>query len=131
GEPVRRIADRHRGAPVPAAVVCARGRHCRTRRGCGERDIGSGEPARRAGRTAVAGKERTAGPQRRGRAGRQGHHQRPPETRRRAVMSWLPTAIRTLLFLLLLAFLAWPEWFEPLLLPLTQAGAPAIYTRES
>lgn len=46
-------------------------------------------------------------------------------------MSWLPSAIRTLVFLLLLAFLARPGWFEPLLLPLTQAGAPAIYARES
>lgn len=42
-----------------------------------------------------------------------------------------PTLIRLVLFALLVAFLAQPHWFEPLLRPLVQANAPAIYTRES
>jgi osmoprotectant transport system permease protein len=46
-------------------------------------------------------------------------------------MSWVPTVIRTVIFVVLMVFLIWPEWFEPLLTPLTQHNAPAIYTRQS
>jgi osmoprotectant transport system permease protein len=46
-------------------------------------------------------------------------------------MKHLPTAIRITLFIALMAFLVRPEWFEPLLSPLTQANAPAIYNRGS
>lgn len=45
--------------------------------------------------------------------------------------AWLPTALRGLLLLALLAFLISPESFEPLLKPLVQQDAPAIYNHGS
>ncbi|KQY26311.1 ABC transporter permease [Rhizobium sp. Root482] len=45
--------------------------------------------------------------------------------------AWLPTALRGLLLLALLAFLVSPESFEPLLKPLVQQDAPAIYNHGS
>lgn len=44
---------------------------------------------------------------------------------------WLPTILRLVLLALLIAFLTNPYWFEPLLKPLTQNGAPAIYNQGS
>lgn len=44
---------------------------------------------------------------------------------------WLPTILRGLLLLLLIAFLVTPGSFEPLLKPLTQTNAPAIYNQGS
>lgn len=44
---------------------------------------------------------------------------------------WLPTVLRGLLLLLLIAFLVTPGSFEPLLKPLTQTNAPAIYNQGS
>lgn len=44
---------------------------------------------------------------------------------------WLPTIVRLVLLLLLLAFLFRPDWFEPLLAPLTRQNAPVIYNQGS
>ncbi|WP_105384026.1 ABC transporter permease [Neorhizobium alkalisoli] len=44
---------------------------------------------------------------------------------------WLPTALRALLLLLLIAFLLFPESFEPLFRSLVQPNAPAIYNQGS
>lgn len=46
-------------------------------------------------------------------------------------MSWVPTIVRLALLTLLVAFLVRPEWFEPLLVPLTRNNAPAIYNQGS
>lgn len=46
-------------------------------------------------------------------------------------MSWVPTIVRLALLTLLVAFLVRPEWFEPLLAPLTRNNAPAIYNQGS
>lgn len=40
-------------------------------------------------------------------------------------------ALRLVLLLALVGFIAAPHWFEPLLRPLAQNGAPAIYERDS
>ncbi|MBN9269008.1 MAG: ABC transporter permease, partial [Mesorhizobium sp.] len=45
--------------------------------------------------------------------------------------AWLPALLRLALFLLLVAFVISPGWFEPLLKPLTENGAPAIYNQGS
>ncbi|OAP40073.1 ABC transporter [Sinorhizobium glycinis] len=47
------------------------------------------------------------------------------------MMASLPTLLRLAVFLLLLAFLLQPGWFEPLLKPLVQENAPAVYNRGS
>ncbi|MFB9947905.1 ABC transporter permease [Rhizobium puerariae] len=44
---------------------------------------------------------------------------------------WLPTILRGMLLLVLIAFLVAPESFEPLLKPLVQPGAPVIYNQGS
>jgi osmoprotectant transport system permease protein len=41
------------------------------------------------------------------------------------------TLVRLTVLAVLVAFLAEPQWFEPLLRPLTENGAPAIYNRGS
>ncbi|MDK1386082.1 ABC transporter permease [Sinorhizobium sp. 8-89] len=46
-------------------------------------------------------------------------------------MAWLPSLVRFAVLLLLLVFLLQPLWFEPLLRPLVQANAPAIYNQGS
>lgn len=46
-------------------------------------------------------------------------------------MSRVPAIVRLALLALLLAFLARPDWFEPLLAPLTRNNAPAIYNQGS
>ncbi len=43
----------------------------------------------------------------------------------------LPTLLRIAVFLLLVAFLLQPEWFAPILKPLTQNDAPVIYNQGS
>ena len=45
--------------------------------------------------------------------------------------AWLPTLLRLALLVVLVVFITKPEWFEPLLRPLTENGAPAIYNRGS
>ena len=45
--------------------------------------------------------------------------------------SWIPTFLRGLLCLVLIAFLLAPQLFEPLLRPLVQPNAPAIYNQGS
>jgi len=45
--------------------------------------------------------------------------------------TWLPRLLRLLLLVLLLAFLLSPQSFEPLLKPLVQPNAPAIYNQGS
>ena len=45
--------------------------------------------------------------------------------------AWLPTLLRAALLAILLAFLVSPGWFEPLLKPLVQDNAPAIYNQGS
>lgn len=45
--------------------------------------------------------------------------------------AWLPTALRAMLLLLLIAFLLFPESFEPLFKSLVQPNAPAIYNQGS
>ncbi|WP_105424164.1 ABC transporter permease [Neorhizobium tomejilense] len=44
---------------------------------------------------------------------------------------WVPTILRSLLLLVLIAFLVSPDSFEPLLKPLVQPNAPAIYNQGS
>ncbi|ACP22753.1 ABC transporter, permease protein (plasmid) [Sinorhizobium fredii NGR234] len=46
-------------------------------------------------------------------------------------MTSLPALLRLPVFLVLLAFLLQPGWFEPLLKPLVQESAPAVYNRGS
>lgn len=46
-------------------------------------------------------------------------------------MASLPALLRLAVFLALLAFLLQPGWFEPLLKPLVQENAPAVYNRGS
>nr|WP_281977473.1 ABC transporter permease [Pseudorhizobium flavum] len=46
-------------------------------------------------------------------------------------MKWLPRTLRLVLFGLLVAFLLAPQSFEPLLKPLVQRNAPAIYNQGS
>ncbi|MBP1887379.1 ABC transporter permease [Sinorhizobium mexicanum] len=46
-------------------------------------------------------------------------------------MAWLPKLARMAVLVLLLAFLLQPSWFEPLLRPLVQQNAPAIYNQGS
>ncbi|WOS64837.1 ABC transporter permease [Sinorhizobium fredii] len=46
-------------------------------------------------------------------------------------MASLPALLRLTVFLALLAFLLQPGWFEPLLKPLVQENAPAVYNRGS
>ncbi|PDT52993.1 MULTISPECIES: ABC transporter permease [Sinorhizobium] len=46
-------------------------------------------------------------------------------------MPSLPTLLRLAVFLVLLAFLLQPGWFEPLFKPLVQENAPAVYNRGS
>ncbi len=46
-------------------------------------------------------------------------------------MASLPTLLRLAVFLVLLAFLLQPGWFEPLLKSLVQENAPAVYNRGS
>jgi osmoprotectant transport system permease protein len=45
--------------------------------------------------------------------------------------AWVPTFLRALLCLMLIAFLLAPQVFEPLLKPLVQPNAPAIYNQGS
>jgi osmoprotectant transport system permease protein len=45
--------------------------------------------------------------------------------------AWLPTLLRAALLAILLAFLVSPGWFEPVLKPLVQDNAPAIYNQGS
>jgi osmoprotectant transport system permease protein len=45
--------------------------------------------------------------------------------------AWVPTILRSLLLLVLIAFLVSPDSFEPLLKPLVQPNAPAIYNQGS
>lgn len=45
--------------------------------------------------------------------------------------AWIPLLLRLAVLVLLIAFLTNPLWFEPLLKPLTQNGAPAIYNQGS
>lgn len=45
--------------------------------------------------------------------------------------AWLPSLLRAALLAFLLAFLFSPGWFEPLLKPLVQDNAPAIYNQGS
>jgi osmoprotectant transport system permease protein len=45
--------------------------------------------------------------------------------------AWVPTILRGLLLVVLIAFLVSPESFEPLLKPLVQQNAPAIYNQGS
>jgi osmoprotectant transport system permease protein len=45
--------------------------------------------------------------------------------------AWLPLLLRAILLATLLAFLVSPGWFEPLLKPLVQDNAPAIYNQGS
>lgn len=45
--------------------------------------------------------------------------------------TFLSTALRLVLFVLLVAFIVSPGWFEPLLKPLTENNAPAIYNQGS
>lgn len=44
-------------------------------------------------------------------------------------MKWLPTLARLALLAFLIAFITNPGWFEPLLKPLTENNAPAIYNQ--
>jgi osmoprotectant transport system permease protein len=46
-------------------------------------------------------------------------------------MKWLPALLRLALLVLLVAFVTEPAWFEPLLKPLTENNAPAIYNQGS
>lgn len=43
----------------------------------------------------------------------------------------LPTLVRLVVLVLLVAFVTRPDWFAPLLRPLTENGAPAIYNQGS
>ena len=45
--------------------------------------------------------------------------------------AWLPSLLRLALVVLLVAFVTNPGWFEPLLKPLTENNAPAIYNQGS
>ncbi|MEW6632394.1 MAG: ABC transporter permease [Pseudomonadota bacterium] len=45
--------------------------------------------------------------------------------------AWLPALLRLAVLVLLVLFISNPGWFEPLLKPLTENGAPAIYNRGS
>jgi osmoprotectant transport system permease protein len=45
--------------------------------------------------------------------------------------AWLPSLLRLVLVILLVAFVTNPGWFEPLLKPLTENNAPAIYNQGS
>ena len=45
--------------------------------------------------------------------------------------TWLPILVRLALLALLVAFVTRPDWFEPLLKPLTENNAPAIYNQGS
>lgn len=47
------------------------------------------------------------------------------------MMRYLPTALRLVALVLLVAFVAHPDWFAPLFRPLTQNNAPAIYNQGS
>jgi len=44
---------------------------------------------------------------------------------------WTPSLLRVVLLAILIAFLVSPGWFEPLLKPLVQDNAPAIYNQGS
>ena len=44
---------------------------------------------------------------------------------------WLPHVLRLILLALLIAFLVWPQGFEPIFRPLAQQNAPAIYNQGS
>jgi osmoprotectant transport system permease protein len=44
---------------------------------------------------------------------------------------WIPSLLRAALLAILIAFLVSPGWFEPLLRPLVQDNAPAIYNQGS
>lgn len=44
---------------------------------------------------------------------------------------WIPSLLRAALLAILIAFLFSPGWFEPLLTPLVQDNAPAIYNQGS
>ncbi len=45
--------------------------------------------------------------------------------------AWIPSLLRGLLLAVLVTFLVSPQWFEPLLRPLVQDNAPAIYNQGS
>jgi osmoprotectant transport system permease protein len=45
--------------------------------------------------------------------------------------AWIPSLLRGLLLVALITFLISPQWFEPLLRPLVQDNAPAIYNQGS
>ncbi|RUX82270.1 ABC transporter permease, partial [Mesorhizobium sp. M2A.F.Ca.ET.040.01.1.1] len=45
--------------------------------------------------------------------------------------AWLPALLRLAVLALLVVFIISPGWFEPLLKPLTENGAPAIYNQGS
>ncbi|GLS28722.1 osmoprotectant transport system permease protein [Mesorhizobium albiziae] len=44
---------------------------------------------------------------------------------------WLPTLLRLVALVLLVAFIVEPQWFEPIFKPLTENNAPAIYNQGS
>lgn len=44
---------------------------------------------------------------------------------------WIPLILRGLLLAILVVFLVYPQWFEPVFRPLVQANAPAIYNQGS
>lgn len=46
-------------------------------------------------------------------------------------MATLPNLFRLTVLAVLLAFLVQPAWFEPLLKPLVQENAPAVYNQGS
>ncbi|KQS81248.1 ABC transporter [Rhizobium sp. Leaf384] len=54
-----------------------------------------------------------------------------PATTKAPATAWLPLALRTLLLIVLLTFLIAPMLFEPILKPLVQENAPAIYNQGS
>jgi len=44
---------------------------------------------------------------------------------------WIPLAVRLAVLVLLVAFVAMPQWFAPVFRPLTENGAPPIYNHGS
>ena len=132
GDRIRPDADRHQRAAIPAAVDRHRRRCGRAGSGGWAAVSGNGEPARCALRTAV---ERTGGL-----AGRRcrwpdsgpGNLGRADQACSKAAMkAWIPHLLRAALLAVLIAFLLAPGWFDPLLKPLVQENAPAIYNQGS
>src|SRR5690606_36108329 len=94
-------------------------------------DFRPSQPSRCTRRASLVAPHRASRPRRCRKSDRSRHHGRIDCPWRAAKMKHVPTAIRITLFIALMAFLVRPEWFEPLLSPLTQANAPAIYNRGS